>query len=127
MKNARLVLAIITNLLDEAIIVAAIIFGLPRLGINIPLWGTILICVAFLIYAYIFYRIGSTILKKKPLPGLSDMVGMEGKAASKLNPDGLIRIEGELWKARSQSGTIESGDSVIVTGQTGLKLLVSRK
>jgi membrane-bound ClpP family serine protease len=127
MKNARLIIALITNLIYELIIVAVIIFGLPRLGIHIPVYGTVLICAGFLIFAVIFYRIGSTILRKQPLPGLSDMIGMEGRVVSRLNPDGLIRISSELWKARSESGEMEYGEDVIVTGQTGLRLIVRRK
>ncbi len=124
MKNARLIIAIITNLLDEAVIVAAIIFGLPRLGINIPVWGIALICVLFLIYAVAFYQIGSKIIKKKPMPGFSDMVGIKGKVTAPLNPVGLVKIEGELWEARAESGTIEAGTEVIVISQSGLRLIV---
>jgi len=124
MKNPRLIVAIITNLLDEAVIVAAIIFGLPRLGIDIPLWGIILICTAFLAYAVIFYKIGSDVLKKKPLPGFSDMVGVEGRTGGQWNPHGFIRAASELWEARAEQGTIPPGTKVIVVSQNGLKLVV---
>ncbi len=55
MKNARLLVAVITNILDEAIIMAIIIVGLPRLGVNLPLWATILVGSLFLVYAVGFY------------------------------------------------------------------------
>ena len=127
MKNARLVVAIITNLLDEAIIVAVIIWGLPRLGVHLPLYGLVLICVAFLVYAVGFYTVGSQILRKKPIPGFSDMVGTEGRAASRLSPWGFVKIMGELWESRSEGGNIDKGEYVIVTDQIGLKLVVRRK
>ena len=127
MKNARLIIAIITNLLDEALIVAFIIFGLPRLGVHIPLWGIILICIGFLAYAVLFYQIGNTILKKKPLPGFTDMTGIEGKAVDKLAPKGLVKIESELWQATTENGTIEAGTRIIVIKQEGLKLVVKLK
>ena len=127
MKNARLIIAIITNLLDEAIIVALIIFGLPRLGIQIPLYGIILIGVGFLVYAVGFYTVGSRILRKKPLPGLTDMVGVEGRAVSRLAPKGFVRIQGELWESKADSGVINAGKDVIVIDQYGLKLIVRPK
>ena len=127
MKNPRLIIAIITNLLDEAIIVAFIIFGLPRLGVHIPLWGLILIGIGFLVYAVGFYLIGSMVLSKKPLPGLTNMVGVEGRVVSQLAPEGYIRVEGELWASRADNGTINSGIDVIVTEQHGLKLVVRQK
>jgi membrane-bound ClpP family serine protease len=125
MKKARLIIAIVTNLVDEAIIVALIVFGLPRLEVNIPVWGTVLICIGFLIYAVIFYRIGSTILGKKPLAGFSDMIGIEGKATVKLAPKGFIKIESELWEAKAENGPIEAGSRVVVVRQEGMKLIVT--
>ena len=125
--NARLIMTIFTNLLYEAIIVALLIWGLPRLGIHIPLYGITLICLAFLIYAVVLFIIGSRTLRKKPLPGFTTMVGLEGQVVSRLAPDGILRIEGELWNARAENGTIEVGSEVIVVRQYGLKLAVRRK
>lgn len=127
MKNPRLIIAIITNLLDEAIIVAFIIFGLPRLGVQIPTWALILIGVGFLVYAVGFYTIGSRVLNKKPLPGLTSMVGVEGRAMTRLAPEGFVRVEGELWASRTDAGTIDAGTMVIVTQQRRLKLTVRSK
>lgn len=127
MKNARLLVAIITNILDEAIIIALILWGLPRLGIHLPLYGLVLICVAFLVYAVGFYTVGSQILRKKPIPGFSNMVGTEGRAATRLSPRGFVIIGGELWEARTETGIVEKGEYVIVADQIGLKLVVLRK
>jgi membrane-bound ClpP family serine protease len=127
MKNARLLVAIITNILDEGIIIALILWGLPRLGIHLPLYGLVLICVAFLVYAVGFYTVGSQILRKKPIPGFSDMVGTEGRAATRLTPGGFVKIGGELWEARTEIGIVEKGEYVIVADQIGLKLVVRRK
>jgi membrane-bound ClpP family serine protease len=127
MNNPRLIIAIITNLLDEAIIAAFIIFGLPRLGVNIPLWGLILIGIGFLVYAVGFYLIGSKVLRKKPLPGLTNMVGVEGKVVSPLAPKGFIRAEGELWSSKADNGFIDIGADVIIIEQRRLELIVRRK
>jgi membrane-bound ClpP family serine protease len=35
-----------------------------------------------------------------------------------------VKIEGEIWKARSQEGAIEAGVEVVVVAQEGLKLVV---
>ena len=127
MKNARLFIGIFSTIAWEAGIVSIITWGLPKLGINIPLWGTVLICLGFLVYSITFYRIGSRALKKKSLPGSTNMIGIEGKAASRLEPDGFVRIEGELWEARAESGIIDKGKYVIVVSQIGFKLVVRPK
>jgi membrane-bound ClpP family serine protease len=125
--NARLIMAVFTNLLYEAIIVAVILWGLPRLGIRIPLYGLILICVAFAVYGVVSFHIGSRTLRRKPLPGLTTMVGLEGQVVSELAPEGFVRIGGELWNARAENGTMEVGVDVIVVRQSGLKVVVRRK
>lgn len=125
--NNRLIIAIITSLLDEAIILAIIVLGLPRLGINLPVWLTVLIALLFIIWSVIIFRVGTRILKKKPLAGMSDMAGIEGIVEKALNPEGIVKIEGELWKAKAESGSIEAGQKVIVVAQYRLKLTVRLK
>ena len=127
MKNPRLIIAIVSSLLDEAIIVAVIILGLPRLGVQLPLFVIILICSGFLIWAVGLYTIGSKILRKKPLPGFTNMVGVEGRVVKRLAPQGFIRVQGELWESGAENGVIEAGTDIVVVSQKGLKLVVRQK
>lgn len=58
-----------------------------------------------------------------PLSGIP----REGVVVSDLNPEGQIRLRGEIWRARSQDGsTITAGSIVRVTGREGLTLYVKR-
>lgn len=125
--NARLIMAIFTNLLYEAVIVAVILWGLPRWNIHIPMYGLILICVAFAVYGVISFHIGSRTLQRKQLPGLTSMVGIEGQVVDRLAPEGFVRIGGELWNARAENGSIDVGIDVIVVRQSGLKVVVRQK
>ena len=125
--NTRLIVAIITSIIDEVIIVAVVVWVLPRFDIHLPLWGLILMITAFVIYAVIIYIFGSRILRKKPLIGLTSMTGIEGYVTTALAPKGYVKINGELWRARSDSGSILSGSSIIVISQKGLELVVRKK
>ena len=125
--STRLLISIINNLLIEAIIVTVILWVFPRFGVHIPLYGLILICIAFLIYATVSYNVGSRTLKRKPLPGFTTMIGVEGETVNRLAPEGLVRIEGELWSSISENGPIDEGTHVIVVHQNGLKLVVRPK
>jgi membrane-bound serine protease (ClpP class) len=122
--NTRLIIAVISSLLDEAIIIALILWGLPKLGIKIPPWVTVLAVLLFAVYAITVFRLGTRILKKKPISGLTDMIGMEGKVIHQLTPEGYVQIEGEIWEARAETGTIKAGTSVVVVSQYRLKLVV---
>ena len=125
--KARLVLALITSLIDEVIIVALILWGLPHWGIRIPWWGIVLICLAFAGYAYLTFKLGSRILGKKPVPGFTDLTGMSGKTVDQLDPQGMVRVNSELWVGRSQSGVIPAGSLIEVVSQDGMKLVVRPK
>ncbi len=67
----------------------------------------------------------SRIRRFKPVHGEAEFVNEQGVAISELNPDGQIRIKGEMWKATSKNGhTIHEGEKVIVLERQGLTLIV---
>ena len=125
--TGRLVLAIISTLIEEAAIVAIVRWGLPQIDIHIPLWGLIVVMAVWLTYSVTIYRKGSQALRQKQMVGLPDMIGTKGKVVSPLAPEGLVKIKGELWIARLASGEMESGGEIIVVEQDRLKLVVRAK
>ena len=56
---------------------------------------------------------------------MADMIGTKGQAVNTLNPDGMVKIHGELWAAKAEKGCIEAGSDVTVVGQERLTLIVS--
>ena len=124
--TARLIFAIFSTLLEETALVVIVLWGLPQLGIRIPLAGLIALMVAWGAFSVFIYRMGSQALRRKPMVGLPAMVGSRGKVVSPLAPDGLIRIKGELWEAKSTGRRINTGEEVAVVEQDGLKLIVRK-
>ncbi len=124
--SIRLILAIFSTLLEEAALVVIVLWGLPQLGIHIPLAGLIALMVAWGAFSIFTYRMGSRALKRKPVLGLPAMVGSKGKAVSPLAPQGFIRIKGELWEAKLADGRADTGEEVTVVEQDGLKLVVRK-
>ena len=59
MMTARLVIAILSTLLEEAALVAIVLWGLPQLAIYIPLPGLITLMVAWGAFSIFTYRMGS--------------------------------------------------------------------
>ena len=119
-----LIHSVLTTLVEEAVLILAVSLGLPLLGINVPSWGLVLLIIALAIYASISYRIGQRTLRKKTIVGIEALIGACGQTTSPLKPEGYIRIQGELWKARATTH-INKGEEVIVTGKDNLLLLVS--
>ena len=122
--TARLILAIFSTLLEETAIAVIVLWGLPEIGIHIPLPGLITLMVAWAVYSVATYRAGSRALKREPVTALPHMVGSRGVVVSPLVPQGLVKIRGELWIAKSESGEMEPGAEVIVVAQNSLKLVV---
>jgi membrane protein implicated in regulation of membrane protease activity len=116
------VLAVVTSLLEQVALVAVVLWLLPRVAINIPLWSLILMMIALGIYNYTNYRLGKKALTKKPM--ISPDIGSRGRAATPISPTGYVRVNGELWRA-SSSATIDAGEEIIVVGINGMKLLIS--
>ena len=120
-------MAILSTLIEEAAIVAVVLLGLPRLGINIPLAGLIALMIVWGGFSVFTYRVGTRALMKEPMLGLPDMAGSKGKAISALAPKGVVKIGVELWEATSTGGRIKVGEEVTVVGREGLMLTVSKR
>ncbi len=122
--NIRLILAIITSLLDELIILAIVLWGLPSIGIEISKPWLVIIIFLVAVWAVLSFRVGTRALQRKPLAGLPGMVGTRGRVVRALSPVGMVKIMGELWEGRAESGIIEAGTNICVIAQIGLKLVV---
>ena len=126
MMTGRLILAILSTLIEEAAIVAVVLLGLPRLGINIPLAGLIALMIVWGGFSVFTYRMGTRALMKEPMLGLPDMAGSKGKVISALAPKGVIKIGVEFWEATSAGRRIKVGEEVTVVRREGLMLTVSK-
>ncbi len=123
--TGRLVLAIISTLLEEAAIVVIVRWGLPQIGVDIPIPGLIVLMVAWGAFSVTIYRVGSRALRRKPVIRLP-VTGSQGRVVSRLAPEGLVRIESELWVAKSAGAEMDVGTEVIVVEQDGLRLVVHK-
>lgn len=64
-------------------------------------------------------------VRHQPITGESGMVGMIGKARTTLEPQGMIFVNGERWRAETTEGVhVEQGQSVRVVSVADLLLMV---
>ena len=106
---------------------SALVAGLG-LGVNAQLLVFTLVSVALFsasrtIFKQAFMRSASPMKT-----GVEAMVGQEAVVTEALSEPhgGTVRINGELWMARSLSGPVAAGDQVTVEQVEGLKLWVRR-
>ncbi|MEE8353123.1 MAG: NfeD family protein [Dehalococcoidales bacterium] len=122
--NKLLIWKIISTAFEEAVLAAAVLWVLPALGLDMPPWLLALAMPALAAYNVFTYRKGIEALRTEPMPGMTTMVGIKGEVIRSLAPEGIIRVKGELWTARSAAGSLVEGQRVVVVDQQRLKLVV---
>jgi membrane protein implicated in regulation of membrane protease activity len=86
-------------------------------------WGLVAVAVAGVL------EIGETGLfiwwskRRKSSVGVETLVGRRGIAVGDLWPEGQIKVDGEIWRARC-SGGCDAGTDVVVRSVEGLTLVV---
>jgi len=76
---------------------------------------------SLLFYALFLHRS----LQQRPRQELASWVGRSARTLAPLNPDGQIKIDGEIWLARSHTGrAIPSHHDVLIREVCGRLLLV---
>ena len=90
-------------------------------------WGVIIpavLCTA----AFFLFAIGMGIRaqRKKPTTGVEGIVGEIGIAITILQPEGQVRVHGEIWNAVTNEGPLLAGTKVRVETVENLRLTVRR-
>ncbi|WP_297514521.1 NfeD family protein [Thermococcus sp.] len=126
-KGARL-LKLIALIADEIIVGVFLLVVLPALGIEVPVLIIGLILGILLVKDVLIapYVLGGG-LEKRPKAGPESLVGRTAVVVDDLSPEGLVKLDGELWRARCLHGTARRGEKVRVVEVDGTKLLVERR
>ena len=126
MTTARLIVAIVSTIVEEFAFYAIWRWLLPEFDIYLPVWVLVAVMVFWAVFAVVSFIFVTRVLRQRALVGLPTMVGMRGKVRSPISPEGQVMIKGELWTAKSIDGDMEAGEAVTVVGQDGLQLIVRR-
>lgn len=90
-------------------------------------WEVIAAVVFFTILFFVFaLGYGIKAQRQKPITGAQGIVGEVGEAITELNPDGNVKVHGEIWSATSLDGFIEKGSKIKVEQITNLRLTVKK-
>ena len=99
--------------------------GFDVVGVS---WKIILLF-AILTASFFFFAIGFGIKaqRRKPTTGQEGLINETGETVTEMEPGGMIKIHGEIWKAVSLDGPIPRGSKIVVTGVSDLKLQIKKK
>jgi membrane-bound serine protease (ClpP class) len=104
-------------LLVVAILLA--VFVLP------PVWGLVAVAVAAIIEISEFFFWIWLSRRRDVQAGRETLIGKTARVTAPCRPDGQVRVEGELWRARCEAGA-DVGEAVRVTALDELTLQVTR-
>lgn len=86
----------------------------------------ILITALTVIFFSFAIGLGIKAQRKKPTTGVEGMTGETGISLTKLNPNGKIKVHGEIWDAESSEGEIGKNSKVVVLSINELTLKVKK-
>lgn len=118
-------LAVVSTILEEAVLAGVVLWLLPRFGINIPLWALVFMMIALGAYSCAAYRFGKKALEKKPMMASEAMIGSKCTVMTPLAPRGYVKVGSELWQASSLGSAIDKGQEVVIVGIEEMTLLVA--
>ena len=122
--NKLLIWKIVSTTFEEAVLAVAVLWLAPALGLDIPPWLLALLMPALAAYNVFTYRKGIEALRAEPMMGMTSMIGIRGEVVRSLDPEGTVRVKGELWTARAAGGSLTEGRRIVVVDQNRLKLVV---
>ena len=120
-------LIVLVLLLDDIAALALVLLVLWVLGIKIPLWVTVIVALLLGTFAFITHKVIIPSFHKKKVTGSEGMVGLEAEVIEPLTPVGVIRVQGEYWRAKSVTEDIAAGEEVEILGLDRLTLMVKLK
>jgi membrane-bound serine protease (ClpP class) len=89
-------------------------------------WLTI-IALALGTAAFFVFAIAKVVIaqRRRPVTGFEGLIGETAVVRQALEPEGMVLVAGELWRAESESGPHAVGARAVVTGRDGYRLKVA--
>ena len=118
---------VLVALIDDIAILALLFFILWAVDVDIPLY--LLIIIGLVAGTLVFFVTRAIVpsLRRKEVAGREGMIGLTGEVTQPLNPQGVIKVVDEYWKAKSISGDIDVGEEVEIIDIDGLRVEVKLK
>jgi len=123
-KNLEPIIALIDEYLIIIIIVGVLLYGLYIKGV-ITLQGFLLLLLLITLFILIIVWRIYVVYQKDAYVGPEALIGKTGVVVEDLDPEGMVEVEGELWKAQARGqGFVPRGTRVRIIDYIGLTLIV---
>lgn len=96
-------------------------------AVSISIEVIVIIAILTLLFFLVAITLGIKAQRKKVTTGAEGIVGETGIAITDLEPEGEVKVHGEIWRAESMDGIIQSGTKVKIDSLSELKLKVRKQ
>ncbi len=95
-------------------------------GVAVALWAIILVALLIALFAIGGLWLALRSRNRPVVTGQEVLIGRLAEVRKRLDPEGMVFVEGALWRAVCENGVAEEGEYVRVTGIYALRLTVRR-
>jgi membrane protein implicated in regulation of membrane protease activity len=94
---------------------------------GLPAWIAVLVFILLVAKDFAIYPFVRSSFRVNHRTGMGQLIGARGTTREGLNPNGYVRVGGELWRAETEPGlpAVPAGGTVRVRKTRGLTLIVS--
>lgn len=109
------------------VLTAGVLFALYQ-WTGFPLWAAAMVMVLLLVKDALLYPFLRHGYETEVKTGVEKLIGMRAVVKEPLNPQGLVQVAGELWRASSRADDppVPEGAVVEIQSAKGLMLVVRR-
>lgn len=100
--------------------------GTQAPGVGVGLWAVLLVAAVVAAFAGLGLWLALRAHQQPVVTGQEVLVGRLAEVRKRLDPEGMVFVEGALWRAISEDGEVEPGEWVRVTAVYNLRLTVRR-
>jgi membrane-bound serine protease (ClpP class) len=113
--------------LSIVLLIAGSIFMFPRTANGSTVNPFVAILASILVAGFLWFAVRKSVEAAgiRPSHDLDGLVGKIGEARTKVDEEGSVQVDGELWSARSEK-TIPAGSSIRVLRREGFVLIVEQ-
>ena len=102
-----------------------LLFNTPMMAGGVSLWLVLTVVAVTAVFFLVVVAAAVRAMRRRSTTGAEALIGRLGRAKSDLSPEGVVILDGELWRARAVSTYVIASDSTVrVVAREDLKLRV---
>ena len=105
------------------VLAAVIVWGLHH-WTGLPRWWAVVLFLAYVAKDFLLYPLLRSAYEEDGRAGAEPLIGRKAIVVETLNPEGYVRVRGELWRAEAAGGTVPAGANVRIVSAHGMTLAV---